>query len=209
MPGRSRERASARTGRTGRRPGESGTRAAILEAARRSFAAKGYEVTSIRGIARDAGVDPALVHHYFGTKDEVFVEALRLPVNPAAVARDLIAEGSDGVGERAVSSFLSVWGGDATREPFVALLRSALTNEPAAELLRGFVQGVLRRVAEELGMPDVELRASLTASQIVGLGLLRYVVRVEPLASIDEDTLIAWVAPTIQRYLAGDLERRG
>lgn len=188
----------------GRRPGKGDTRGAILAAARRSFAERGYDGTTVRGIARDAGVDPALVHHYFEGKEQVFVAAMSLPFDPAETLPALAAQGMDGLGERFVRFFLSVWREAATREPFLGLLRSAMTNEQAASMLREFVRtAMVSRVTAVLGVEDAELRAEVAASHLVGLALLRYVVRVEPLASADEDDVVAMVAPTVQRYLVG------
>ena len=190
--------------RTGRRPGDSGTREAILDAARDCFADRGFAATSIRAVATRAGVDAALVHHYFGTKDRLFAAALELPIDPSTVVPTLLEPGVDGLGERIVRFFLGVWDQPAPRARIQAVLRSALTEESAAALLRDFVTTqVLGPVAAALGTPDAQLRASLVGTQLVGLGMLRYLVKVEPLASADTETVVAAVAPTIQRYLSG------
>lgn len=191
--------------RTGRRPGESGTREAILDAARRTFADRGYEAATIRDIATRAGVDPALVYHFYGSKERLFTAAMELPFRPSEIIPALLADGPDGLGERILRMFLSVWDQPGA-SPFVALLRSAASNEGAAAMLREFIsREVIGRVARSLGVPHAELRASLVGSQISGLAMIRYVLRVEPLASADHDTVIASVAPTLQRYLTGDL----
>jgi AcrR family transcriptional regulator len=193
--------------RTGRRPGASGTREAILEAARASFADRGYSGTSVRAVAARAGVDPALVHHYFGTKDGLFAAAMELPFDPARVVPGLLEPGLDGLGERLVRFFLAVWDAPASRARIQGILRSALTEDAAAALLREFVTSqVLGRVAAAVDAPDAQLRATFAGTQLVGLGLLRYIVRVEPLASADPDTVVAVVAPTLQRYLTGELQ---
>ena len=192
--------------RTGRRPGESTTREAILDAARDAFADRGFAATSIRSIATAAGVDGALVHHYFGTKQQLFAAAMELPLDPSTVVPALLEPEIEGLGERIVRFFLGVWDQPAPRSRIQAVLRSALTEEAAATLLREFVTTqVLGPVAAALGKPDAELRAALVGSQLVGLGLLRYLVRIEPLASADTETVVAAIAPTIQRYLTGDL----
>jgi AcrR family transcriptional regulator len=194
-------------GRTGRRPGTSGTRDAILEAARECFAERGYSDTSVRAVAARAGVDAALVHHYFGTKDGLFSAAIEPPFDPAAVAPVLLEPGLDGLGERLVRFFLQVWDEPASRARIQGMLRSALNQESAAALLREFVtRQLLGRVAAAVDAPDAELRATFAGTQLVGLGMLRYIVRVEPLASADPETVVAVVAPTIQRYLTGELE---
>jgi AcrR family transcriptional regulator len=193
--------------RTGRRPGASGTRDAILDAARASFGERGFTETSVRAVAARAGVDSALVHHYFGTKDGLFAAAMELPFDPAAVAPALLEPGLDGLGARLVRFYLSMWDEPATGARIQAILRSALTQEAAAELLREFITTqVLGRIAAGVDAPDGPLRASLAGTQLVGLGLLRYIIRIEPLASIDNETVVAAVAPTIQRYLTGELE---
>jgi AcrR family transcriptional regulator len=182
------------------------TRGEILAAARDEFAAKGYDGASLRGIARVAGVDPALVHHYFaGGKDAVFAAAMDLPLDPSAVPV-MLAGDLDGLGERVMRFALSVWGRPEARTPALALLRAAMTHERAAAMLRGFVShAVLGRVAAQVGTPDAKLRANLVASQVVGVVMLRYVVRVEPLASLSEDEVVSLVAPTLQRYLTTGL----
>ncbi|RJK96063.1 TetR family transcriptional regulator [Vallicoccus soli] len=190
--------------RRGRRAGGVDTRGAILAAARQEFAAHGYDRASVRGIARAAGVDPSLVHHYFdGGKEQVFLAAMELPVDPATAVPALVAGPHDGLGERLVRFMLSVWGDPRSRTPFLALLRSATTSEAGALLLRQFVtRALLARIAATLDLPDRELRVEAAAAQLVGLALLRYVVRVEPLASASDDEVVALVAPTVQRYLS-------
>jgi AcrR family transcriptional regulator len=201
--------AAGRTsGRTGRRPGESGTRDAILEAARREFAQRGYDRATIRNVARGAGVDPALVHYFFGTKAELFAAAMELPINPAEAAEALLAGEPERIGERLIGTFLSVWDHAANRDVFIGLLRSAVTDEQAATLLREFaVRELFGRVAAALATPNAELRANLVFSQIFGLAVARYILRIEPLASTPGEVVAAAVGPTIQRYLTGDLDR--
>jgi AcrR family transcriptional regulator len=198
-------------GRTGRRPGRPETREAILAAARAGFSGEGYDGATIRGIARLADVDPALVHHYFGTKEELFVAAMELPVRPSEMVPALLAPGPEGLGERILRMFFAVWESDSGGS-LQALIRSAASNERAAAMLREFVgKELIGRIARALEVDHADLRATLAGSQIMGLGMARYVIRVEPLASADRETVIAAVAPTFQRYLAGDLglPRRG
>ncbi|MEV4540970.1 TetR family transcriptional regulator [Micromonospora echinaurantiaca] len=193
--------------RTGRRPGKPDTREAILDAARAAFAERGFDGASIRAIAATAGVDPALVHHYFGSKDQLFLAAMNAPVNPGELIPRIVAGDRDGLGERLVRLFLSVWDSPAGTAG-VALLRSAMSNEWTARLLREFlVTQVLRRVLDHLDVDPAELplRGSLVASQLIGLAVMRHVVRLEPVASAPAETLVAAVAPTVQRYLTGDL----
>jgi AcrR family transcriptional regulator len=192
--------------RTGRRPGASGTKEAILDAARRAFAEHGYQRATVRGVAELAGVDPALVHHYFGTKQALFVAAVRLPVNPVEQLSAVLADDPERVGERMIGVFLSVWDHSANNSPMLALVRSAMGDEQAAAMLREFItEEVLGRIAEELGSPDARLRATLAGSQLIGLMMARYIIRVEPLASAPAAQLAAAVGPTLQRYLTGDI----
>lgn len=192
--------------RTGRRAGETSTREAILEAARARFALHGYDGASIRAIAADAGVDPALVHHFYGTKERLFVEATRFPAVPSELLASIADRGPEGLGEAIVRAVLGVWESPDSREQTVAILRSAMTNEQAAATIRGFVSAaILRTIGSLVGDDDAEYRASLVASQIVGLGVARYVVRIEPLASADVEDLVAALAPTVQRYLFGEV----
>jgi AcrR family transcriptional regulator len=192
--------------RTGRRPGLSGTREAILDAARRAFAEHGYQRATIRGVAELAGVDPALVHHYFGTKQGLFVAAVQLPVNPVEQLSALLADEPELVGQRMIGVFLSVWDLAANNSPLLALVRSAVSDEQAAAMLREFItEEVLGRIAEGLGSPDAKLRATLVGSQLVGLMMARYIIRVEPLASAPPAVVAAAIGPTLQRYLTGEI----
>jgi AcrR family transcriptional regulator len=192
--------------RTGRRPGVSGTREAILDAARRAFAEQGYQHATVRGVADLAGVDPALVHHYFKTKQGLFVAAVQLPVNPVEQLMAVLADDPDQAGERMVEVFLSIWDHAADRSPLLALVRSAVGDEHAAALLREFItEEVLGQISHRLGSPDARLRATLVGSQIIGLAMARYIVKVEPLASAPSAQVVAAIGPTLQRYLTGDL----
>ena len=193
--------------RTGRRPGNPDTRQAILAAARQVFAEKGYDNASIRGIATGAGVDPALVHHYFGTKEQLFLATLEVPVRPADLLPQVLAGGRDEVGERLIRTFLGVWDSPAGTAG-AALFRSAVSHEWTARLLREFVvTQVLRHALSKLDLDPAEapLRASLVASQVAGLVMARYILKIEPLASAPQDTVVAALAPTIQRYVTGPI----
>jgi len=192
--------------RTGRRPGESGSREAILDAARTAFGERGFSDASVRDIAGRAGVDAALVHHFYGTKEQLFAAAMRLPVDLAVAIPALLEGGVGGLGERVVGFFLAAFEAGGGQNTLLALLRSAASHERSATMVREFVtKAVLGPVAASLDRPDPELRASLVGSQLIGLAMMRYVVKVEPLASADPRTVVVAVAPTIQRYLTGDL----
>jgi AcrR family transcriptional regulator len=194
--------------RPGRRPGNPGTREAVLAAARAAFAERGYDGATIRGIATAAGVDPALVHHYFGSKDKLFLAAVQAPVDPDTLMPDVLAADREVLGQAIVRMALRVWDGPA-QPAGLALLRSAVGSEWTAKLLREFlVAKVLRRVVATLGFdPDERAaRAALVGSQLIGMVMARYVLRLEPLASASPDSVAAAIGPTIQRYLTGDVE---
>lgn len=192
--------------RRGRRPSGEDTRGAILAAARTEFAVRGYEGTTMRGIARAAGVDPRLVHHYFeGGKEAVFVQALDFPVRPGDIVTAVLGAGPDGVGERLVRTFLGIWDHPDGRTRIMAILGSAVVNEAGARMIREFItRELLGRIAHELAVDRPELRATLAASHLVGIALVRIVIGIEPLASADAEEIVAFVAPTIQRYLTGE-----
>ena len=181
------------------------TRDRILNAAREEFSEQGYEKTSVRGIAKSAGVDSALVHHYFGTKEQVFEAAIAVALGSALNASDTLVEGPlDGVGERMTRFVLGVWENPVTRTPLLAIVRSAVNNETAAAVFRRLVVSqLMRRIADQVDLPDAELRAELAAAQLVGTVLLRYVIKVEPLASVDLEQIVARVAPVVQGHLTG------
>ncbi|WP_035801031.1 TetR/AcrR family transcriptional regulator [Kitasatospora mediocidica] len=191
--------------KVGRRPGSADTRLVVLEAARAEFAARGYEKASMRAIGRAAGVDAALLHHYFGTKDRLFLAALEFPVDPQMVVEQVIAGDRATVGERVAGFVLGLWEQPEVLTRMLALVRVAATTEQVAQLMRGFVQEELvRRVAVELDVERPELRTELMISQIVGLAMARYVIGVEPLASATREELLPLLAPTFQRYLTGE-----
>jgi AcrR family transcriptional regulator len=175
----------------------------ILAAAREEFSELGYDKTSVRGIAKAAGVDSALVHHYFGTKEQVFEAAITLSFAPAVEAPRAVEDGPlDTVGERLTRFFFGVWENPATRTPLLAIVRSAVNNDTAAAVFRRIVATqVLRRIAGRLDVADAELRAELAAAQLVGIAMIRYVIKVEPLASADPEQIIRRVAPVVQAHL--------
>jgi AcrR family transcriptional regulator len=192
--------------RRGRRPGRADTRGAIRDAARELFAERGFERSTIRAIGLRAGVDPALVLHYFGSKENVFLEAIELPFEPEAVLPTLLAGDVHTLGERVARFVVELLEDEPPRRRALAVIRAAASEPAAAQLLRGVIERRIRDpIARALGAEDAELRASLVGSQIVGLVMARYVVGVEPLASLPRDRLTAAIAPTLQRYLAEPL----
>jgi AcrR family transcriptional regulator len=191
--------------RRGRRPGSPDTRAAILAAARELFAANGYGGTSIRAVAAAAGVDGALVHHYFGAKDDLFVAALELPIDPRVALAPAIAGGPDGAAERMLGVFLSVWDNPENRLPLLALVRGMFDPAGRRLLREGFLPAILQPVGVALGIERPEVRMPLLASQVLGLIVVRYVLEVEPVASLPAEQVVAIYAPTLQHYLTGPL----
>jgi AcrR family transcriptional regulator len=185
----------------GRRPGQTETREKILDAARHRFAELGYDGATVRGIAADAGVNGALLHHFFGSKQQLFAAAMNLPVNPAELVPSILAGPRDGVGERLVRAFLAVWATPEGRTPFVAMLRAAATNEQVAVMMRQFIERtVLAGVARALDVPRI--RVTGIAAQMMGVALLRYVIKLPPLAEADDEEIVALLAPVAQYYLA-------
>lgn len=194
--------------RTGRRRGAPETRDAILAVARRGFATRGYDATSLRAIAAEAGVDPALVIHYFGSKEGLFVEATGMPAELPALFDSLAAFPARERIQALVHGYLRLADSDDSRNAILALVRSAVSNDKAAALLREFLTAELLPVVAGLtDEPDARLRASLVAAQLVGVAMLRHVLRVEALAKATPDEIVALVAPAIERHLGRVTER--
>lgn len=195
------------TRRAGRRPGPTKTREAILAAARCQFAEHGYERTTLRSVGAEADVDPALVVHYFGSKQRLFLASVELPVDPAALV-DAVATGPRSrVGARLAAFLLNAFETPEVRSRWIGMIRAATTEPEAARVLREVLETrVLTPLAEALGAEDARFRATLAGTQVVGLGMARYIVGVEPIASADPAKIAAAVAPTLQRYLVGSLD---
>jgi AcrR family transcriptional regulator len=192
--------------RRGRRPGGTDTRQALIEAAREVFIEQGYDGATVRAIASRAGVDAAMVNHWFGGKEGLFGEAvLKLPFNPQEIVDILTAASADAIGDTIVRTFLGRW--DATGGGvFTALMRSVTSHDEAAIMLRDFfLKNVFKLVIGRFSPDNHEFRATLVATQLVGMGMVRYVAQFEPLASTDIDTMAAAIAPTIQRYITGEI----
>jgi AcrR family transcriptional regulator len=195
---------TTRTSR-GRRPGAPDTRAEVLASARASFAEKGFRGTTIRAVAASAGVDPALVHHYFGSKDDLFLAALEMPVDPREVLAPVVAQGPDGAGERLLRTFLSVWDDPGTQVQLLAVVRSVLSADGATLLKEGFIPVVVGPVLAQLVTDRPEVRIPLVASQVVGLIVTRYLIALPPMAQMSAEEVVARIGPVIQHYLTGDL----
>ncbi len=189
-------------GRRGRRAGGADTRGEILEAARASFADSGYAGTSVRKVAAAAGVDPALVHHYFGTKDDLFLAALEFPVDPRVVLASAAEGDPETLGTRVVALALGVWDDPQARLPLLALVRSGIAGDTGRALLEAALSRLIfGALGDVLDVDEPERRVGLVASQMVGLVVTRYVLRLEPVASMPAEEVAAWLGPTIQRYL--------
>jgi AcrR family transcriptional regulator len=193
-------------GRSGRRPGSADTRGRILAAARASFGERGFEGATIRDVAARAGVDPALVHHYFGSKQQLFVAAMEFPPGILAAIPELLAGPRGDLGERIVRFVLDLWDRPHVTPLLTGLLRSATTDAVAAAMLRRLLaEGPFLAVATALDRPDAARRAALVGTQLIGMAMARYVIVVEPFASASPDELAVVVGPTLQRYLTADL----
>jgi len=187
------------------RGGERDRRQEILRAATAEFAELGYDGATVRSIAARAGVDAALVHHYFGSKADLFTAAVDMPMRPDVDVPRLIAGPRDEVGERVVRYVLGIWDDPSHRRRGTALLRTAIGGRGVSPVLTGFIaRELVGGVARAVGGEGAPLRASLAATHLVGIMIGRYVVRLPELADADADDIVAWVAPTIQRYLVGD-----
>lgn len=199
----------SRRGR-GRPPGESGTREAIITEARRQFADLGYRRTTLRGVARAVGVDPRLLLHYFGSKRTLFLESVELPMDPDRVIQIVFDEGTENAGRRAAELMVTVLDEPRSRQAITGLLRAAVSEPEAAELIRDLLaERMLIPIARRVGGSRPELRAGMVASQVVGLAAARHMVGLEPLAKASREDLVRAVAPVIEHYLRGDwLEAR-
>ncbi len=192
--------------RSGRRPGDSKTREAILAAARQQFGEQGYDRTSVRSIAAQAGVDPALITHFHGNKQALFTAVVELPFEPRKVLPRLLADGPEQVGRHLAEFAVGVMESPDGRRRLLGLVRAAASEPEAARLVRELITTeILGPLAAALPVEDAPYRASLVGSQVVGLAMARYVVAVEPLASQRPEVVAASIAPTLQRYLTGPL----
>lgn len=192
--------------RRGRRSHGSGARAEILDAGRREFAAHGYRGASMRAIAARADVDPHLIAHYFGSKMQLFLAIAEPPFEPEIVLDQLYAAGQPGLARRLAEFVASLSTARASREAVTALVRAAASEEQAAALIREVVsERLLLPLVLRLGSDQPELRASLIASQIVGLTTATHIVRLEPLTCAPTELLVTSLTPVFEHYLSGTL----
>ncbi|RIR87496.1 TetR/AcrR family transcriptional regulator [Mycobacteroides abscessus] len=192
--------------RPGRRPGTSSARDDILASARKLFSLNGIDKTSVRAIASDAGVDPALVHHYFGTKLDLFREVVQLPVDPSVVLQPLRDVPVDELGVTIPRLIIALWDSELGAN-MLAVFRSALTGADDG-LVRVFFREVLVNIiAERVDSPPGSgvLRAEFAITQMAGILVGRYIMAIEPLASLTAEQIALTVGPNIQRYLTGAL----
>lgn len=192
--------------RPGRRPGDSATRADILAAARQAFGERGFTRATIRAIAADADVDPKLVMHYFPSKADLFAAAIDMPVVPSEALAGLAEAAREDLGAALMRMILTIWEDPVARAAWLGMVRSATSDDAAAATLRDFLtEGILDQIGRMLDDPEAPMRVALVAGQIVGLGIARYILRIEPVASASADEILDAVGPTLQRYLTGDL----
>jgi AcrR family transcriptional regulator len=192
--------------RSGPRPGQTASRKKILDAARVAFAANGYADTSMRGVAREAGVDPSLIVHFFGTKAGLFSAVVEWPYDGTKVAREIQEVPVEEVGLYAARNFMNNWEQDEHRSPVLSLLRAALVDQTAAALLREFTTvNFALPMVNRVGSDQPELRAALVAAQLMGFGLARYAIGFEALLAAPDEQLIAALGATIQHTCSDPL----
>lgn len=189
--------------RSGRRAGSPDTRGEILEAAKRVFGEMGYDRATVRGIAAEAGVDASLIYHYFGDKDDLFAASIDLPVPPGETLRNVFDGDRESIGRRLAETFFLVWEQEEARAALLGILRSAMGGEDqAVTAFRQFLtSALLEQISPLLPGDDARLRALLMASQLVGVAMTRYVMRLEPIVSTPVEEIIGLVAPRIQSYV--------
>ena len=191
----------------GRRPAGSGTKDAIEAAARRRFAELGYPRTTMRGIAADAGVDPRLITHFFGSKQELFVAVVELPFEPEPTFEALLADRGDGkvdIGARLAEFVLGMLDREQTRTTITGIIRAAASEEEAAVQIRDLIATrMLTPLARHVGGDDPELRAALLSSQVVGLAFARHVVGLPALQSAERTRLLGFLGQVFNVYLQG------
>jgi AcrR family transcriptional regulator len=198
------EAADSGSRRRGRRPGGADTRTELLAAARLVFAEQGFAGATVRAIAARAGVDPAMVNHWFGGKQGLFNATVELPFDPTTTITNALAGGVGEVPERILRGFITNW--DQHPGGFAALLHSMASQEIAARMITEyFSREVYSRIVAAIGGDNAPLRAALCSSQVIGLGTVRYVLKLEPLASASVEVLVRAVAPTLRRYLTADV----
>ena len=194
----------------GRRPGNVDTRGQIIDAAKRVFAAKGYDGASLRAVAREADVDPALVHHYFDGKASLFVAAMALPFDPRAVPKHELPDGSTSAGAMVITGFLTMWDhAEGTGSSFASCVAGMAASTNVADAMREFVaERIWERSPVNEGESDdmTRQRRALVSSQLMGLAFIRYVLRVPPISTTTPEEIARWAGPTLDRYMVGPID---
>lgn len=187
----------------GRRPGNPDTHSEILSAAREVFGEVGYNRATIRAISQRAGIDPALIYHYFENKAKLYTASISLPFASAEAVYEVFSHDNHDAGRRLAALFFTVWEQEESRSSLLGILRSAMGGEDqAVTAFREYMVETLKeRIAPQIEHPDAEMRALAVSSHLVGLAIIRYVVRVEPLASASIDEVVDLVSPRLQSYL--------
>ncbi len=182
--------------------GSDEVRDAVLDAARAAFHSKGYARTTVKGVAAMAGVAPSVVSKYYANKESMFAAAMRLPFDPSSAVPELLAPGLEGMGERLVRGTFDIFSDEETRDDLMALFQAGASAGRASQSIREFLEeSVVDRLAATVGIPDARMRAALISSHLIGLAMIRYIVRLEPLASAPEDQIVKMYAPMIQDLL--------
>lgn len=195
-----------KNGKTGRRVGPSQSREALLGAARVQFALHGYERATLRAIAADAGVDPGLIRHFFGGKDDLFAATIELPPELVSAVIGEFRAGTEGLGERVTRRYLGLWEDQQTGPVLISLTRTALTHEPALEHFREFLMAtVVRQAGTYIPGSNPELRLNLAMGSLLGVALTRHIYRTPPTANASIEQLVTFIAPTVEQYLVGDV----
>jgi AcrR family transcriptional regulator len=198
----------------GRRPGNVDTRGEIVEAAKRVFAAKGYDGASLRAVAREADVDPALVHHYFDGKASLFVAAMALPFDPRTIQEHerpaAIAAPGTSAGVIVITGFLTMWDhAEGTGSSFAACVAGMASSISVADAMREFVaERVWNNIPINEGEDEVlaRQRQALVSSQLMGLAFTRYILRVPPISTATPSEIASWAGPTLDRYMIGPVD---
>jgi AcrR family transcriptional regulator len=187
----------------GRRAGSPDTREQILDAARERFLADGYQSVTMRSIAVAGGVDVALVSYYFGSKQGLFSAAMSLPTNPAALVASVLAGDLDTLAERLLRSMLAVWDDPVSGAPLRALASTATVDADLSRVVREAVgREIVNRLAKRIGGTGASQRAAAFSTQMAGVIFARYLLRLEPIASMSVDDVVRRLGPSLQLSIA-------
>lgn len=182
--------------------GTDDSRDRVLDAARAAFNARGYVRTSVKGVAAAAGVAPEVVNRYWNSKESLFAAAMRLPFDPASAVPELLAPGLNGMGERLTRAALDLLSDDEARQDLIEMFQAGASASKAARGMQDYIERTfVDRLVSMLGVPDARLRVNLITSYLLGVASTRYILKIEPLASMSEDEVVKLVAPTVQNWL--------